>query len=173
MTSRHKALAMLTLAAAGIVACSGENTPETAAASQDATSQEVQAEAVMELGGETYTFESARCDLDDSFDDDLLVQASGTAADGRRMSLEVERREVGGLPHDRVTIYFGSMMEGDHWNAYANQTPQGTWVTENGGDPLDGPLVVIDGTTLTADGTYKHETRDEASTGSLRVSCGG
>jgi hypothetical protein len=180
MTSFHKApplivsrSGLIAVIAAGTVACGGEDTPETAAAAQDAASQEVQAEAVMELGEETYTFEGARCDLDDSFDDDLLVQASGTAPDGRRMTLEVERREVGETLHDRVTIYFGSITEGDHWNATANGQPGGSWMTAAGGEPLDGPLVVIDGETLTAEGTFEHETRDETLMGSLRVSCGG
>jgi hypothetical protein len=180
MTSSHKApqligsswvLAMLAVAAAGIAACGGENTPDTAAASQNAASQQGQAEAVMELGEETYTFERVTCDLDDSIDDDVLLRANGTAPDGRRMSLEVERREVGDMLHDRVTLYFGSMMEEDQWHSYASGQPGGSWIVLDTREPLDGPLVVIDGETLTAEGTFTHETRDEARQGSLRVAC--
>jgi hypothetical protein len=165
--------AIVTALVAGMLACAGDSESESAAASQDAAPRAAQASAVFELGGETYTFERATCDLDDSIDDDVLVRASGTAPDGRRMSLEVERREVGEVLHDRVTLYLGNIADGDHWNAYASGEPGGTWRADIVGEPLDGPLVVIEAGGLTAEGTFAHETRDESQPGSLRVSCTG
>ncbi len=164
---------MLTFIAAGMVACGGENAPEPAAGSQGPASPAVQPGAVMELGDESYTFESATCDLEDSMDDDVLLQARGTAPDGRRMTLEVERREVAGILHDRVTLYFGSIVDGDHWNATASGQPGGGWATDIGGEPLDGPLVMIRGGELSAEGTFVHETRDATQHGALRVRCEG
>jgi hypothetical protein len=163
---------MLTVIAAGMVACAGENAPEPAAGSQDSPSRVARPGAVMELGNESYTFESATCDLDDRIDDDVLLQARGTAPDGRRMTLEVERREVGDILHDRVTLYFGSIVDGDHWNATASGRPGGGWATEVG-EPLDGPLVMIRGGELSAAGTFVHETRDATQALALRVRCEG
>lgn len=167
----------LTVLAVTLVACSAEpaarseDAPRSAAA-QAATPQAAASSATLELGSDTYTFDRVTCDLDDSVDDDILVRGSGTAPDGRRISLEVERREVGDRLDDRVTVYFGSMVEGDHWNARASGQPGGSWATAiAGGEPLDGPLVVIEGSTLTAEGTFTHETRDESLEGSLRVTC--
>jgi hypothetical protein len=161
------------LIGAGIVACGGESAPESAAASQGAATRAAQATATMELGEESYTFERVTCDLDDSIDDDILLRAGGTAPDGRRMTLEVERREVGDMRHDRVTLYFGSMMEGDQWHSYASEQPGGGWMVLDTREPLDGPLVVIQNGELTAEGTFKHETRDATQPGSVRVRCEG
>lgn len=158
---------------AGALACGGEGASGSDATSQAEAFGPSQATAVFELGEDTYTFERVTCDLNDSIDDDVLVRASGTAPDDRRMSLVVEQRIVGDLRHERVTLYFGSMMEGDHWNSYGTEQPSGNWVTENGGRPLDGPLLVKQGDELTAEGTFDHETRDASQAGALRVNCGG
>lgn len=165
--------AMLTVIAAGMMACGGESAPDSAATTQDAASPAAQATAVMELGEQSYTFERVTCDLDDSIDDDILLRAGGTAPDGRRMTLEVERREVGDVLHDRVTLYFGSIMDGDQWHSYASGQPGGSWMVLDTREPLDGPLVVIADGELTAEGTFKHETRDETQPGAVRVRCEG
>lgn len=155
----------------GLVACGGEDAPEPAPSNEGPTSRAAQATAVMELGEDSYTFERVTCDLDDSIPDDVLLRARGTAPDGRSTTLEVERREVGDALHDRVTLYFGSIVEGDHWNAYATGRPGGPWTTQSGGEPLDGPLVDIEAGGLTAAGTFAHETRDATLPGSVRVQC--
>jgi len=103
-----------------------------------------------------------------------LLRAGGTAPDGRRMSLEVEQRRVGDMLHERVTLYFGRLTEGDQWHARASGRKGGSWATATaGGEPLDGPLIVIQDGVLTAVGAFAHETRDEAMQGSLRARCGG
>lgn len=162
---------LATVVTFGLMACGGEDAPEPAPTNEAPTSRATQATAVMELGEDSYAFERVTCDLDDSMGDDVLLRARGTASDGRSMTLEVERREVGDVLHDRVTLYFGSIVEGDQWHAYATGRPGGPWATSNGGEPLDGPLVDIMAGGLTADGTFVHETRDATRPGSVRVQC--
>jgi hypothetical protein len=129
--------------------------------------------ATVELGSDSFRFERAQCDLTDAVDDDILARGSTTTPDGRRVSFEVERREVRGTFHDRVTVYFGSLAQGDQWHTRGVGQPGGPWTTAvAGGRPLAGPLVVIGKAGLTARGTFEHETRDESRPGSLQVNCG-
>lgn len=158
-----------TIATLGLMACGGDAEP--APANEEPASRAVQATAVMELGEESHAFDRVTCDLDDSNDDDVLLRARGTAPDGRPMTLEVERREVGEVLHDRVTLYFGSIVEGDQWHAYATGRPGGPWATHSGGEPLDGPLIAVEEAVLTAEGMFAHETRDATLPGSMRVQC--
>lgn len=154
-----------------LAACGGDGAPESAATSGEPSSPATRVTAVMELGEELYTFERVTCDLDDTIDDDVLVRAGGTAPDGRRMTLEVERREVGDMLHDRVTLSFDSMMEEDRWNAYVSGRPGGTWTTLVDRETLDGPLVVVENGQLTAEGIFTHETGDATRPGVVRVRC--
>jgi hypothetical protein len=169
-------LVLVTLAGLvlGAVGCTADSAPEQNPPPQANVAGAVGPTATVELGADTYVFDRVTCDLQDSVHDDILVRGSGTAPDGERMSFEVERREVGDMLHDRVTIYFGNIVEGNHWNATASGRPGGSWATGvAGGEPLGGPLVVLEGTALTAEGTFAHETWDEPRRGSLQVSCGG
>lgn len=168
--SLRAALPLLTI----VAACTADVVPKSDEALQEASTPPAGAAATLVLGPDTYSFERVTCDLDDRVDDDILVRATGTASDGRRMTFEVERREVGDLIHDRVTIYFGPLVDGDQWHMRASALPEGGWATTPvGGDPLEGPLVVIENSELRAEGTFTHETRDEAQQGSLRASCAG
>lgn len=75
--------------------------------------------------------------------------------------------------HERVTLYFKSIVEGDHWNATASGTPGGSWAVTTVGDvPLDGPLIVTQTGDLTATGSFHHETREETLEGNLNAHCG-
>lgn len=160
-----------TVVTLSLMACGGDDAPEPAPTNEAPASRAAQATAVVELGEDSYTFERVTCDLDDSIPDDVLLRARGTAPDGRSTTLEVERREVGDALHDRVTLYFGSIVEGDQWHAYATGRPGGPWATHSGGEPLDGPLVDMEAGGLTAEGTFVHETRDATLPGSVRVQC--
>jgi len=154
--------------------CGADTTPGSDAASRSGPASSSGSAATLELGPKAYSFARVTCDLEDRVPDDILVRATGTAPDGRRMHLEVERREVGGLHHDRVTITFGSIVDGDQWSATASALPDGGWArTSAGGEPLDGPLVVIGEDGLRATGTFAHETREEKREGSLVVRCAG
>lgn len=162
---------LATVVTLGLMACGGEPDAEPAPTNEAPASRATQATAVVELGEDSYTFERVTCDLDDSMGDDVLLRARGTATDGRSTTLEVERREVGDALHDRVTLYFGRIVEGDQWHAYATGRPGGPWATHSGGKPLDGPLVAVEAGGLTAEGTFAHETLDATRPGSVRVRC--
>jgi len=165
---------VLAMAAFALGACGSDETPDSTAMAGDLPAETGEPAAAAELGGETYTFDRSTCDLEDSIDDDILARASGTIPDGRRASIEVERREVGDQWHERVTVYFGSLMEGDQWHAVAHGQPGGQWFTGTaGGEVRDGPLIVIRGNEVTAEGSFSHETRDETREGSVRILCGG
>ncbi|HKK07725.1 MAG TPA: hypothetical protein VKA44_02450 [Gemmatimonadota bacterium] len=171
--SERRASALLLVLAVLVAGCGGDGTPDADGAPRSGPAS-TPASATLELGPDTYRLDRVSCDLDDRVPDDLLLQATGTAPDGRRMHLEVERREVGGLTRDRVSVYFGSIADGDQWSATASALPGGGWATTSaGGEPLDGPLVVIEGDELRAAGRFRHETRDEARTGALLARCAG
>jgi len=161
---------VLTILVPGMLSC-GESASGSGTSEARATGTS-QATAVVELGEESYAFDRVTCDLNDSVDDDVLVRATGTAPDDRRMTLEVEQRMVGDRRRERVTLYFGSIMDGDQWNTYGTEQPAGNWVTENGGEALDGPLMVVADGGLTAEGRFTHETRDASQVGTVRVRCG-
>jgi hypothetical protein len=167
------ARAALPLLAILIVACTSDAVPDSDR-TQEASTSQASATATFELGPDTYAFERVTCDLDDQVGDDILARAAGTTPDGRPMRFEVERREVGDLLHDRVTLYFGRMIDGDQWHARASQLPGGGWATTSaGGDPLDGPLIISHDRELAAEGMFTHENREETQPGSLRVTCAG
>jgi hypothetical protein len=172
--SPRSAHATLFLLAIVVAACGAGATPDSDGASRAGPIPSTGATATLELGPDTYGFDRVSCDLDDRVPDDVLLQATGTAPDGRRVHLEVERREAGGLIRDRVSVYFGSIVDGDQWSATASTLPDGGWATSPaGGEPLDGPLVVIAGDELHAAGRFRHETREEVREGSLVVRCAG
>lgn len=171
---RRPAQIAIAVIAVGIAACSADESTESAGAPREVPSGMTEAAATVQMGGRSYTFSQVQCDLDDQVDDDVLLRAGGTAPDGRRMSLEVEQRRVGDMLHERVTLYFGSVTEGDQWHARASGSEGGSWATATAGDePLDGPLIVIKDGVLTAEGAFVHETRDETQQGSLRARCAG
>lgn len=170
---------VLSLALVAHAACGGGETSDTPSTTEDSPAGANDLTAVVELGAERYTFDRVFCDLEDGNDDDMLARASGTAPDGRSATMEVERREVmdqygdDDRLHDRITVYFGSRSEEDQWHAVANGPPGGEW--SSGvlvGEPRDGPLIVIDGNELTAEGSFTHEIRDETLEGSVRIVCG-
>ncbi|MDP2479225.1 MAG: hypothetical protein Q8W51_02230 [Candidatus Palauibacterales bacterium] len=171
--SERRARALLLVLAVVVAGCGGEATPDGDEAPRSGPAS-APAVATLDLGPDTYRFDRVSCDLDDRVPDDLLLQATGTAPEGRRVHLEVERREVGGLIRDRVSVSFGSIVDGDQWSATASALPDGGWATSPaGGEPLDGPLVVIEGDELRAAGRFRHETRDEAREGGLLARCAG
>lgn len=164
---------MLTVPLFGLAACGSGDASDSSSTAGDRTTENRKPAAIAELGTDSYTFERSTCDLEDSIDDDILARASGTTPDGRRVSIEVERRQAGSGVHERVTVYFGRMMEGDQWHAVASGEPGGPWSTGNvGGEARSGPLIVLQGDELTATGSFRHETRDAMRDGSIRIMCG-
>jgi len=57
----------------------------------------------------------------------MQLRGTGTASDGRRLSVEVERLAAGETVNERATVYFGGLVDGDHWTARATQWPDGGW----------------------------------------------
>lgn len=130
--------------------------------------------ATLTLGDASYSFPTASCDLADSQGTGMLVRARGKAPDGRSTTLEVERLKRGDTVHETVGLTVGNRMSGEYWTARADGWPDGRWVVPGpGGETLEGRLIVVSGTTVTAEGTFSQEKTEGSRSGSLRVDCGG
>ncbi len=154
-----------------VLACGGDPALEARAQAHQVSTGGTGSAAV-ELGGTTHSFPNVRCDLQDARGDGNLVFGLAEHSDGRRMRLEVERIKPGDILHERVTIYFGNVMDGDFWTAQGHQWPDGRWFADEGAVQIDGPLLVVSASGVTASGTFKHETTDSTQSGTLRADCG-
>lgn len=155
-----------------LLACGGERVPEAQARAQE-TQTSGTGSATLELGAETYTFDGVQCDLQDARGDGNLVFGLASHTDGRSMRLEVERIKPREMLNERVTIYFGNVVDGDFWTTRATQLPDGRWLANDGADQIDGPLLTVTSNGVRATGTFRHETTDSTQTGTLRADCGG
>lgn len=127
-----------------------------------------------ELDGIAHSFLVVQCDLEGRSPTGLLLRGNGTAPDGRRTTVEVERLARGEMVHERATVYFGSIVDGDHWTASRSMWPDGRWFLDPAGDePAEGPLVRVEGNELVAEGPYRHETEGSSRPGTLRATCPG
>ncbi|HET8818698.1 MAG TPA: hypothetical protein VFM73_04070 [Xanthomonadaceae bacterium] len=124
------------------------------------------------LGPDEYRFQPVLCDLSGQRPDGLLLRGSGTAPDGRRFTVIVERLKPGDVAFESATFHFGSIVEGDMWVASRYGQPGGRWlVGDDSGATADGPLLRIDGDTLAVEGEFRHETSDAAQAGMLHATC--
>lgn len=125
-----------------------------------------------DLDGTVYTFLVVKCDLTGSSETGMLLRGTGTAPDGRRLTAEVERLTPGETINERATVYFGGLVDGDHWTARASGWPDGRWFAgEDGSEPVEGPLIRVSGNELTAEGAYGHERDGLTKTGRIHATC--
>lgn len=127
-----------------------------------------------DLGGTSYPFRVTQCDLAGERPDGVVLRGAGTAPDGRRLSVVVSRTATrsGDVVWENATLYFGSIVDGDHWTARRGGQADGRWVPGNPGDPADGPLIQVSGSDLLVEGTMHHETEETSRLGVLRATCG-
>lgn len=165
---RGAALVVLVLVACGDV----EPEPDAVDAPVTTVAAATPSNGTVELDGTTYEFTVNRCDLTGGRPDGMLLEGSGTAPDGRRLKVEVERLERSETTWERATIYFGSIVEGDSWTARLAGWPDGRWFADDApADPVDGPLHRVSGDQLLIQSTFRHETTRDAAQGELRVTC--
>jgi hypothetical protein len=125
-----------------------------------------------ELDGTVYTFLVMRCDLSGQDPAGMLLRGTGSAPDGRRISVEVERLAGGETVNERATVFFGGIVDGDHWTARSIGWPDGRWFAdEAGGEPVGGPLIEVSEGELRAEGTYRNERDDSEKVGSIHAVC--
>jgi hypothetical protein len=126
----------------------------------------------VELAGMTHEFQMVRCDLTGTRYDGMLIHGSGVQPDGRRMSVQVERVDDDGRVSENVFVSFGSLMDGDVWTAGAHRVPDGRWFRdERMMEPVEGPLLAIAGSDLSAAVTFIRETDATERAGVLHASC--
>ena len=124
------------------------------------------------LDGTEYPFLVVRCDLTGRSPDGMLVRGGGTAPDGRRFSIEVERLDGGETVDERVSAFLGSIVDGDHWTTRRTRWPDGRWFSDEiGNDPAEGPLIRVSGNELIVDADFEHETEETSRSGVLRAAC--
>lgn len=128
--------------------------------------------ASVTLGSDEYRFQPTLCDLSGQRPDGLLLRGYGTAPDGRRFTVLVERIKPGDVTFESATLHFGSIVEGDMWVASRHGQPDGRWLLGDGsGVTADGALLRIDGDTLAVEGEFRHETSGAAQAGMLHATC--
>lgn len=170
--TRGRTRVLTSIAVCSVVACGGERAAESQAAAQQAPGGG-SASATLELGTETYVFPTVRCDLEDTLGTGMLVRGTTTDANGRRMTLEVERLQRTTSVYERVTIYLGGIVEGDEWTVAVHQWPDGRWMPEQGEPQDGGRLLVVDADQVTARGTFKLDNGEATRAGTLQAQCGG
>ena len=140
----------------------------------DASSIPSDRAGTIELDGETASFLVVTCDLSGTREDGMLLRGTGTAPDGRRLSVEVERLAAGETVNERATVYFGGLVDGDHWTVRATQWPDGRWFADEvGSEVTEGPLIHVSPNEVTAEGAFQHQ-RDEATKrGRVQATCPG
>ena len=154
------------------VAAAGTGAKAGAVRTEDVASIPTDRAGTFDLDGTMHTFLVVTCDLTGSSTTGLLLRGTGTSPDGRRLTAEVERLTPGEITHERATVYFGGLMDGDHWTAQASGWPDGRWFAgEDGSVPVEGPLIRVSGNALTAEGAYRHEGDDSTETGRIHATC--
>jgi hypothetical protein len=104
----------------------------------------------------------------------MLLRGTGTLPDGRRLSVEVERLASGETVNERATVYFGGLIDGDHWTARAIQWPDGRWFADEvGSEATEGSLIRVSGNEVAAEGAYQHERDDSTKMGRIHAACPG
>jgi len=127
---------------------------------------------IFEIDGRTYSFLVVQCDLTGSSEDGMLLRGTGTLPDGRRLSVEVERLASGETVNERATVYFGGLIDGDHWTARAIQWPDGRWFADEvGSEATEGSLIRVSGNEVAAEGAYQHERDDSTKRGRVHATC--
>lgn len=138
----------------------------------DAASVPADRAGTFEIDGVRHPFLVVDCDLAGHRETGVLLRGTGTASDGRRMTVEVERLARGETVNERATVVFGGIVDGDHWTARGIGWPDGRWFAdEAGSEPTDGPLIEISESELTAEGTYRHERDSSDGTGKIHAVC--
>jgi hypothetical protein len=177
----HRAAAGATLLMLTLGACGGADdgndrmragpddsgTP-TAAVATTAASRDVD----LDFGGTRYPLRLVRCDLTGTHYDGMLVHGSGTAPDGRGISLQVERVEEGDRVSEGVFVSFGSLMDGDVWSASRHRLPDGRWVADEAAmESADGPMIEISGDEIVVEAELMHETDATTRPSTVRATC--
>ena len=127
---------------------------------------------VFQLGDEEYPFLVVRCDLSGGAPDGMLIRGSGTAPDGRRMAVEVERLVDEPNVSERATVYFGRAVDGDRWSVSRFNRQDGRWFTEEvGNETADGPLHQISGGELVVTAPFRHPRQNMTRQATLRARC--
>ena len=138
----------------------------------DAASVPADRAGTFEIDGTRHPFLVVDCDLAGHRETGVLLRGTGTASDGRRMTVEVERLARGETVNERATVVFGGIVDGDHWTARRIGWPDGRWFADEGGsEPTDGPLIEIAENGLSVEGIYRHEADDSRESGIVRALC--
>lgn len=124
------------------------------------------------VGGQTYGFRAVRCDPSGGAPDGMLLRGSGSAPDGRRMTVELERLAPGQVTWESASVYFGSITEGNGWEARRGGVPDGRWYADDAlSVPAPGPLINARGNELLVEAEFTPRAGGVAQSGVLRVSC--
>lgn len=127
-----------------------------------------------EIAGKTYKFDVLQCNLKGDTDPEQArtLYGSGKMPEGEKLSIFVDRNKIRGIYAHGIDIAI-SQPDGKSTYYSASRVSTGnTWVSEHGAD--EGPLIVIDGSTLTASGVFDVTNGNSvkvAGKGTLKATC--
>lgn len=167
--------AMALLLAISPAACSETRTDEVPGSANVSAAPGLDARASQdgsfEYSGTSYPFRIVRCDLTGQLYDGMILHGAGTAPDGRRLAVSVDRTGSD-VVHQNAFVSFGDLKDGDNWSASRTSLQDGRWFADEGAtEPADGPLFQIAGNELFVAATFHRESDDVFQPGVLRATC--
>ncbi len=140
--------------AAGFIACSGGG-EEARPRSTDGGAADSGPTGTLTLGERTFTFQVSQCDLGEVQTASSTLRGTGRTGDGTRMNVSVDRSGDQTAFHS-VSLNYGRRMDGTGFSAQAIRTRmQGIgWSPDPSGTIPSGPLILIEGRTVRAEGTF-------------------
>jgi hypothetical protein len=145
-----------------VLACRGGEEGERSDAASDVSVPAAMGSGTLTIGETTYEFEVLHCDFAPTQGSDApTLTARGQTNDGRGFSISVERDETS------ENVEF--LIIGEEYFVASIMNLGGGWSDARG--PVDGPLVHIEGSRLTARATFLNGTDQVVGDGSLEASC--
>jgi len=131
--------------------------PASAVGAPAAHSEKASGEGALPLAGTSYAFDVAVCDLSGEADTDYqTLVGRGTAPDGEPFEVFVSRNDIGDILTHTVSYQSGDVRRGQGTVIAAQRMRMGgTWSSVRGGSA--GPLVVIAGNRITAEGQFSSD----------------
>lgn len=159
-------------------ACGAGDDPGAGAADNpEARAVAAESAGTLVMGDGAYAFVVRTCDPEGRDPNGVTLRGHGTAPDGRRLTIEVERLPAN-EPHGRLEhnafVLIGGVMEGEAWSAKRIRAADGEWrEAEHVDAPATGPLVEVDGRRVSVRGTLWREGSEDRVEAELLADCPG
>lgn len=159
-------------------ACGGASGDGGSAASSEASAGSTDDEAgqgVLVMNEERLPFTVRMCDLVGTDGDDVILRGMGRSEDGRRFRIELERspgNSSGAWELHGAFVMFGDIGDGEAWSTKRHAGDDGKWYAgEISTEPAPGPLIEVDGGSVSMSGTLDAEGDGTAAEVEIEARC--